>query len=90
MTRPAAMQCPRSKQEIAQLVSIKRRSRVRFPGVGWVVNMSSGGVLVAHQHQINEDARVELNIEYRYGDVHRTSSHRAASQQTSTRSFAYR
>jgi hypothetical protein len=35
-----------------------------FAGVGRVVNFSSGGVLVAHQHEIQEGARMELNIEW--------------------------
>jgi PilZ domain-containing protein len=35
-----------------------------FTGVGWVVNMSSGGVLVAYQHEISAGTRMELNIEW--------------------------
>ena len=35
-----------------------------FAGVGWVVNMSSGGVLVAYQHEISVGTRMELNIEW--------------------------
>jgi PilZ domain-containing protein len=35
-----------------------------FTGVGWVVNMSSTGVLVAYQQQMRAGARVELNIEW--------------------------
>jgi hypothetical protein len=35
-----------------------------FAGVGSVVNLSSGGVLVAHQHEIRAGARMELNIEW--------------------------
>jgi PilZ domain len=33
-------------------------------GTGWVVNMSSGGVLVVCQHEINTGTRLELNIEW--------------------------
>jgi hypothetical protein len=32
--------------------------------MGWVVNMSSGGVLVAYHHQIRAGTRMELNIEW--------------------------
>jgi hypothetical protein len=35
-----------------------------FTGVGWVMNMSSGGVLVGYEHKINPGARMELNIEW--------------------------
>jgi hypothetical protein len=35
-----------------------------FAGMGWVVNMSSGGVLVAYQHEIRPGTRMELNIEW--------------------------
>ncbi len=33
-------------------------------GTGWVVNLSSGGVLVACQHEINTGTRLELNIDW--------------------------
>lgn len=33
-------------------------------GMGWVVNMSSGGVLVSHQHTVSAGALVELNIDW--------------------------
>ena len=33
-------------------------------GMGWVVNMSSGGVLVSHQHQVSPGTLVELNIDW--------------------------
>ena len=35
-----------------------------FAGVGWVVNISSGGILVAHPHDIPAGAQLELNIEW--------------------------
>jgi len=63
-----------------QPASIDRRSRARFPvqlpvryrtvarnpyaGLGSVMNISSGGVLVAHQHQIGSGAAIELNIDW--------------------------
>ena len=59
---------------------IERRSSVRFPlelrvryrilgrghtfAAGWVVNMSSGGVLVACRHEISAGTRLELDIEW--------------------------
>ena len=33
-------------------------------GIGWVVNISSGGVLVAYQHEIGAGTQVELNIDW--------------------------
>jgi hypothetical protein len=33
-------------------------------GMGWVVNMSSGGVLVAYQHEVSAGTPVELNIDW--------------------------
>ena len=33
-------------------------------GLGWVVNMSSGGVLVAYQHEISVGTQLELNIDW--------------------------
>jgi hypothetical protein len=35
-----------------------------FTGVGWIVNISGGGALVACQHEIRADTRIELNIEW--------------------------
>jgi hypothetical protein len=35
-----------------------------FAGVGRVVNMSSGGVLVACQHNLSAGTRMELNVEW--------------------------
>jgi hypothetical protein len=35
-----------------------------FAGVGWVVNMSSDGVLVGHQHEMRAGVRTELTIEW--------------------------
>lgn len=35
-----------------------------FAGVSWVVNISSGGVLIAYQQEIHEGTRMELNIEW--------------------------
>jgi hypothetical protein len=35
-----------------------------FSGVGRLVNMSSGGVLVAYQDRVRTGARMELNIEW--------------------------
>jgi hypothetical protein len=59
---------------------IERRSSVRFPlelrvryrilgrgyafASGWVVNMSSGGVLVDCRHEISAGSRLELDIEW--------------------------
>ena len=59
---------------------VERRVRARFPvelpvryrtvtrnpyaGLGLVLNMSSGGVLVAHQHRIGAGVTVELNIDW--------------------------
>jgi hypothetical protein len=37
-----------------------------LPGQVWVVNMSSGGVLIASKHEISVGARVEMNIEWPY------------------------
>jgi hypothetical protein len=36
----------------------------RFSGQGWAVNMSSGGVLVASEHQIVDGAPVKMSIEW--------------------------
>ena len=63
-----------------QPVSVERRVRARFPvelpvryrtvgrnpyaGLGLVVNMSSGGLLVAHQHEIGAGAAIELKIDW--------------------------
>jgi len=33
-------------------------------GMGWVVNMSSGGVLVSYQHEVRAGTLVELNIDW--------------------------
>lgn len=33
-------------------------------GAGWVKNISSGGILVASQHEISVGTRIELNIEW--------------------------
>ncbi len=33
-------------------------------GTGWVVNISSGGVLVVCQHELNTGTRLELNIDW--------------------------
>ena len=65
---------------LPQLISGDRRSKVRFPldlpvryqtlgrsasaGKGWVVNMSSGGLLVAYQQEVPVGSRMELNIEW--------------------------
>jgi PilZ domain len=38
--------------------------RYSLTGSGWVVNMSSGGVLVAYRHEIPLGTRMELNIEW--------------------------
>jgi hypothetical protein len=35
-----------------------------FTGVGWVRNMSSGGVLVGYKHEVSPGTRMELNIEW--------------------------
>jgi len=45
-------------------VNFKAMSR-RFPsaGVGWVVNISSSGVLVEYPHKVRTGARLELKIE---------------------------
>ena len=63
-----------------QLISGDRRSKVRFPldlpvryqtlgrhastGTGLVVNMSSGGLLVAYHREVPVGSRMELNIEW--------------------------
>jgi hypothetical protein len=41
----------------------KTVERNPYAGLGLVVNMSSGGVLVAHQHEIGAGAMIELNID---------------------------
>ena len=33
-------------------------------GAGWVQNISSGGILVAAQHEVSVGTRIELNIEW--------------------------
>jgi hypothetical protein len=35
-------------------------------GAGWVLNMSSGGVLVASRHDMKAGSQIELNIEWPY------------------------
>jgi len=69
------------REKIVDLVSIERRSKIRFPlevrvryrslelecpfiGIGAVVNMSSGGVLIAGLHEITEGTRMELALEW--------------------------
>jgi hypothetical protein len=69
-------------EAILQAASAERRSKVRFPlelrvhfrtlgrfpvsGAGWVLNMSSGGVLVASRHDMKAGTPIELNIEWPY------------------------
>src|SRR5579862_3354004 len=33
-------------------------------GIGWVVNLSSNGVLVAYQHEVSAGTQLELNIDW--------------------------
>jgi hypothetical protein len=68
------------QREKIDKIPAERRSKVRFPmdmkvsyrtldlrsisGEGRILNMSSGGMLIAPQHQLSVGARVELRIEW--------------------------
>jgi hypothetical protein len=57
----------RSKVRFPLELPVRYRSlgrRRAFAGTGWVVNISSGGVLVACRHEIRAGSRLELNIEW--------------------------
>jgi len=66
VVRPASIE-RRSKVRFPLDLQVRYRTLGRgrsLAGMGWVVNMSSGGVLVAFQHQISSGTRMELNIEW--------------------------